>query len=404
MSVLTISSHCMSNSTIISLIERYSSGPLTPEEEVILTEWLKHVQAAEFHETLDQCVIVPERIRNYPVMSPAFAQRLESGLDELHSTPVRTLPWRKWTAAAAAAILLVSAGYYFMRRPAVQHDAPPATVKLNDVPPGGDGAILTLADGRQIVLDSTANGKLAMDGNAAITKTGNGQLVYKRATSAELRATSQIVYNTLTTPKGKKAVLTLADGTRVWLNALSSIKFPTNFTGKDRTVEITGEAYFEVAKNASMAFFVRKSGSNYGVQVLGTSFNVNAYDDEDAIRTTLLDGSVRVYNGAASGLLKPGQQAASIGKGGLDVVGDANIENVMAWKNGVFHFERSDIGTVMRQIARWYDVDVTYKGAITDHFGGTISRDVNVSQVFNMLEMTGHVRFSIEGRKITVMP
>ncbi len=400
----------MSNSTIISLIERYSSGPLTPEDEVILTTWLKSVSAAEFHETLDQCVIVPEQIRNYPAMSQAFAQRLEKELDELTSTPVRMLPWRKWTAAAAV-ILLVSAGYYFMRRPAEQHDAPPVIVKANDVAPGGDGAILTLADGRQIVLDSSANGKLAMDGNAAITKTGSGQVVYKTAASYELRAasgklrgTSQIVYNTLTTPRGKKAALTLADGTRVWLNALSSIKFPTNFTGKDRTVEITGEAYFEVARSASMAFVVRKSGSDYGVQVLGTSFNINTYDDEDAIRTTLLDGSVRVYQGAVSSLLKPGQQAVSNGKGLIDVVNDANVENVLAWKNGVFHFERSDIGTVMRQIARWYDVDVTYKGKITDHFGGTISRDVNVSRVFEMLEMTGHVRFSIEGRKVTVMP
>jgi len=403
MSVLIISSHCMSNSTIISLIERYSSGPLTPEDEVILTTWLKSVSAAEFHETLDQCVIVPERIRNYPVMSPAFAQRLESGLDELSSAPVRTLSWRKWTAAAAV-ILLVSVGYYFMRQPAVQHDAPPVIVKANDVAPGGDGAILTLADGRQIVLDSTANGKLATDGNAAITKTGSGQVEYKTATSYKLQATREMVYNTLTTPRGKKAALTLADGTHVWLNALSSIKFPTNFTGKDRIVEITGEAYFEVAKNASMAFFVRKSRSDYGVQVLGTSFNINTYDDEDAIRTTLLDGSVRVNQGAASSLLKPGQQAVSNGKGLIDVVNDANLENVLAWKNGVFHFERSDIGTVMRQIARWYDVDVTYKGKITDHFGGTISRDVNVSRVFEMLEMTGHVRFSIEGRKVTVMP
>ncbi|MBN9385825.1 MAG: DUF4974 domain-containing protein [Chitinophagaceae bacterium] len=393
----------MSDSTIISIIERYSTGILSPEEEAILTGWLESVPAAEFHATLDQCAVVPERIRNYPVMSPAFAQRLESELDELSSTPVRTLPWRKWIAAAAAAILLVSVGYYFWHRPAVQHDVAPVIVKLNDVGPGGDGAILTLADGRQIVLDSAANGRLTMDGNAAITKTGNGQLAYKAATGSGLRATSQFTYNTLTTSRGKKAVLTLADGTRVWLNALSSIKFPTNFTGKDRTVEITGEAYFEVAKSASMAFVVRKGGSDYGIQVLGTSFNVNTYDDEDAIRTTLLDGSVRVFQGAANSLLKPGQQAVSNDKGKIDVVKGVNIENVMAWKSGVFRFDRSDIGTVMRQIARWYDVDVTYRGTITHHFGGTISRDVNVSRVFNMLEMTGAVKFSIEGRKVTVV-
>jgi len=397
----------MSNSTIITIIERYSTGTLSPQEEAILTDWLKSVPAAEFHATLDQCAVVPEKIRNYPVMSDAFAQKLESRLDQLDAqdtTPVRVLPWRKWTAAAAAAILLVSAGYFFLSRPGQKAAvAPPVIVKANDVPPGGDGAILTLANGEKIILDSAANGKLAMDGNAAITKTGKGQLAYNAAASGKLQATSQIPYNTLTTPRGKKAILTLADGTRVWLNALSSIRFPTSFTGNDRTVEITGEAYFEVAKSASIPFTVKKSGSDFGVQVLGTSFNVNAYDDEDAIRTTLLDGSVRVYRGMAGGLLKPGQQALCNNQGKIDIVNDINIEDVMAWKNGIFHFDRSDIGTVMRQIARWYDVDVTYKGTITQHFGGTISREVNVSRVFEMLEMTGAVKFSIEGRKVTVV-
>jgi len=397
----------MSNSTIITIIERYSTGTLSPQEEAILTDWLKSVPAAEFHATLDMCAVVPEKIRNYPVMSDAFAQKLESRLDQLDAqdtTPVRVLPWRKWTAAAAAAILLVSAGYFFLSRPGQKAAvAPPVIVKANDVPPGGDGAILTLANGEKIILDSAANGKLAMDGNAAITKTGKGQLAYNAAASGKLQATRQIPYNTLTTPRGKKAILTLADGTRVWLNALSSIRFPTSFTGNDRTVEITGEAYFEVAKSASIPFTVKKSGSDFGVQVLGTSFNVNAYDDEDAIRTTLLDGSVRVYRGMAGRLLKPGQQALCNNQGKIDFVNDINIEDVMAWKNGIFHFDRSDIGTVMRQIARWYDVDVTYKGTITQHFGGTISREVNVSRVFEMLEMTGAVKFSIEGRKVTVV-
>ena len=397
----------MSNSTIISIIERYSTGILSPQEEAILTEWLDTVPAAEFHATLDQCAVVPEKIRNYPVMSTAFAQRLEGQLDQLdrldqqdaeNKTPVRALPWRKWTAAAAAVVLLVSAGYYFLNRPA-KTVVTTVVVKANDVPPGGDGAILTLANGEQIILDSAANGKLATDGNATITKTGDGQLAYNPGAGVA----KTLSYNSVTTPRGKKASLTLSDGTLVWLNAASSIRFPTNFIGKDRTVEITGEAYFEVAKNNNMPFVVKKSGSDYGVQVLGTSFNVNAYDDEDVIRTTLLDGSVRVYQGAAGGVLKPGQQAVSNGRGRIDVVGDANIESVMAWKIGIFRFDRSDIGTVMRQIARWYDVDVTYKGTIVQHFGGSISRDVNVSKVFNMLEMTGAVKLSIEGRKVTVV-
>jgi hypothetical protein len=394
----------MSNSTIITIIEKYSTGTLSPQEEAILIEWLESVPAADFHATLDMCAVVPEKIRNYPVMSDAFAQKLESRLDQLDAqdtAPVRVLPWRKWAAAAAAAILLVSAGYFFLSRPGQKAAvAPPVIVKANDVPPGGDGAILTLANGEKIILDSAINGKLATDGNAAITKTGSGQLAYNA-----LHATSNtLVYNTLATPRGKKTHIILADGTQVWLNAASSIRFPTTFIGKERTVEITGEAYFEVAKSASLPFTVKKSGSDFGVQVLGTSFNVSAYDDESAIRTTLIEGSVRVYQSAANTLLTPGQQAVVMGDANkIDLAANVNIDEVMAWKNGVFHFDRSDIGTVMRQIARWYDVDVAYKGTITRHFGGTISRDVNVSQVFKMLEMTGAVKFSIGGRKVTVV-
>jgi len=392
----------MSNSTIITIIERYSTGTLSPQEEAILTEWLESVPAAEFHATLDMCAVVPEKIRNYPVMSSAFTQKLESRLDQLDAQdtkPVRVLPWRKWTAAAAAAILLVSGGYFFMsRRGGTKVAQQPA--KANDVAPGSDGAILTLANGEKIILDSAANGKLATDGNAAITKTGSGQLAY----NALHETSTTLTFNTLTTPRGKKTHIILADGTQVWLNAASSIRFPTTFIGKERTVEITGEAYFEIAKNATIPFIVRKSGSDYRIQVLGTRFNVNAYDDEGAIRTTLIDGSVNILKGDASTLLKPGQQAVVIGDGNkIDLGANVNIDEVMAWKNGVFHFDRSDIGAVMRQIARWYDVDVAYNGTITQHFGGTISRDVNVSQVFKMLEMTGAVKFSIEGRKVTVV-
>ncbi|HMI60329.1 MAG TPA: FecR domain-containing protein, partial [Puia sp.] len=262
---------------------------------------------------------------------------------------------------------------------------------------GINGAILTLADGRQIVLDSTNNGFSATDGHAKIVKGSKDQITYKASDAAS----AELFYNTISTPRGRKISVVLADGTKVWLNAASSIKFTTVFSGSQRQVEIRGEAYFEVAANVKQPFVVKKMGSDYAVQVLGTQFNINAYDDEDVIRTTLLEGSVRIKNK----ILKPGQQAvAGKDQDEVTVVPNVNTGEVMSWKNGVFNFDRADIYTVMRQVARWYDVEVEYKGTITRHFGGSISQDVNVSQVFKMLELTGAVHFTIEGRKVIVMP
>ena len=385
----------MSPSTIVSIIEKYSTGTLSEEEESILNEWLDGVSPEEFHRTLDACAVLPAGLGEYPVLSPKFASAIESALNE-EDRRDRTIPifqWKKWTAVAAV-LMLLSAGAWWW----VSHNrAPDAPVVKNDVPPGANGAILTMADGKQIVLDSTNIIFTATDGNAKIVKGSKDQITYKAADAAS----AELYYNTISTPRGRKINVVLADGTKVWLNAASSIKFPTVFSGSQRLVEIRGEAYFEVAANVKKPFIVKKMGSDYEVQVLGTQFNINAYDDEDLVKTTLLEGAVRIKNK----ILKPGQQAVG-GKdqNELTIVLDVNTAEVMSWKNGVFNFDRADIHTVMRQIARWYDVDVEYRGTITRHFGGTISQDVNVSQVFKMLELTGAVRFTIEGRKITVMP
>jgi ferric-dicitrate binding protein FerR (iron transport regulator) len=384
----------MSQSTIVSIIEKYSTGTLSADEEHTLNEWLDGVSPEEFHRTLDACTTLPAGLGEYPALPPKFASALERLLNEADGRD-RIIPlfqWKKWTAVAAA-ILLLSAGTWWW----LSHSrAPDASVTVNDVAPGINGAILTLADGRQIVLDSTNNGFSATDGHAKIVKGSKDQLTYKAAGGSV-----ELVYNTLSTPRGRKISVVLADGTKVWLNAASSIKFPTVFAGSQRLVEIRGEAYFEVAANVKQPFVVKKMGSNYAVQVLGTQFNINAYDDEDVIKTTLLEGAVRIKNK----ILKPGQQAvAGKDQDEITVVPNVNTGEVMSWKNGVFNFDRADIYTVMRQVARWYDVEVEYKGTITRHFGGTISQDVNVSQVFKMLELTGAVRFTIEGRKIIVMP
>ena len=401
----------MSPSTIVSIIEKYNTETLSPDELSILNEWLDGVSPEEFHQTLDACTGLPAGLREYASLPPEFARRLELAMDDADGQE-KTIPlfqWKKWTAVAAA-ILLLSAGAWWW----LSHNrAPDAAVAVNDVAPGINGAILTLADGRQIVLDSTNNGFSATDGHAKIVKGSKDQLTYKAAdgdegapgaaaaTKAVAGESAELVYNTLSTPRGRKISVVLADGTKVWLNAASSIKFPTVFSGSQRQVEIRGEAYLEVAANVKQPFIVKKMGSNYAVQVLGTQFNINAYDDEDVIKTTLLEGAVRIKNK----VLKPGQQAvAGKDQDEVTIVPNVNTGEVLAWKNGVFNFDHADIYTVMRQVARWYDVEVEYKGTITRHFGGTISQDVNVSQVFKMLELTGAVHFTIEGRKIIVMP
>jgi ferric-dicitrate binding protein FerR (iron transport regulator) len=214
-------------------------------------------------------------------------------------------------------------------------------------------------------------------------------------------------YNTITTPRGGQYQVTLSDGTKVWLNAASSIRFPVLFTGNERKVEITGEAYFEVAKNVSKPFKVKTISSE--VEVLGTHFNVNAYDDEAVAKTTLLEGLVKVSVPQTGGklaarFLQPGQQSGITKDGRISVLNNADTEEAVAWKNGRFQFRSADLKSILRQISRWYDVDVVYKGNVDLHFTGQLTRDDYVSKVFDKLALTGEVHFKIEGKKIIVSP
>jgi ferric-dicitrate binding protein FerR (iron transport regulator) len=267
----------------------------------------------------------------------------------------------------------------------------------NDVSPGGDKATLILADGSTIVLDETQNGTIAQQGNSKIIKL-DGKLSYDPTN----KNSREIVYNTISTPKGGQYQLELPDGSQVWLNATSSIHFPTSFTGTERRIEITGEAYFEIAKNPNMPFIVTVSNSE--VQVLGTHFNINAYNDEDNVKTTLLEGSVRFVNDGSINILKPGQQAQLTKEGTTKVVSDVNVDNVVAWKNGMFDFENASIETVMRQLSRWYDVEIEYKGKTDDLFIAEMRRNIKLSDALKALELTGKVKFDIQDKKIIVMP
>jgi ferric-dicitrate binding protein FerR (iron transport regulator) len=260
--------------------------------------------------------------------------------------------------------------------------------------PGGSKAVLTLADGRKIELDSSQPGKLAQEGDVSVVNHQTSVLSYNTGNGQ-----GPVVYNTLSTPRGGQYQLQLADGTKVWLNASSTISYPVEFREPERTVTISGEAYFEVAKNTAKPFkVITKKGT---IEVLGTHFNVMAYDDEKTMNTTLLEGSVKVRSGSAHTLMSPGwqTQVPEIGHVHMEQVA---VEDVMAWKNGQFNFSSNDVPTIMRQVARWYDVDVTYKGKIPDgHFSGIVNRDMKIDTVLKIMQ-EGGIRFNIEGHKIIV--
>ncbi|MDN5285850.1 MAG: hypothetical protein JWR38_2124 [Mucilaginibacter sp.] len=309
-----------------------------------------------------------------------------------------------WVKLGVAAALMVFVGfgvYVFLNQKKQQGTKRNManTQPLHDILPGGNKALLTLANGKTIYLDSAQNGVLAKEGSAQINKTRDGQLVYK---GGQNKAGNQIVANnTITTPRGGQYQLVLNDGSKVWLNSASSLSFPAVFTGKTRDVEITGEAYFEVAKNAAMPFRVKTN--HVVVEVLGTHFNMMAYNDEAAMKTTLLEGAVKISNMQNTSFLKPGQRASLNQNGQISVVDDPDAEDSIAWKNGLFQFRDADIEAIMRQVARWYDVEVSYEGNIPEReFTGEISRNVKASELLGMLKYTG-VNYKIENKHITIM-
>lgn len=265
--------------------------------------------------------------------------------------------------------------------------------------PGGNKAVLTLGDGSTIALDSAKEGVLSQQGSAKVVKVDAGVLAY------DAKKDGEVMYNTIATPYGGQYQVVLPDGSKVWLNAASSLRFPTVFAGGERRVELTGEGYFEIARDAAKPFVVH-AGSGEDVQVLGTSFNIMAYANEEESRTTLVSGKVRVVaQGGGAAEMEPGKQAVLVhGKGALTVT-DANVDQAIAWKNGLFRFHETGIRELMRQVERWYNVEVVYQTDGTDQdFSGIVSRSKSIGELLQTLEMTNSVHFRIEGRKIIVLP
>ncbi|MCS3796456.1 FecR family protein [Niastella sp. OAS944] len=407
------------------LLNRYANKTCTVEEK---EELMRLLQESGNDEALQQLIdkmleerpvihTMPEK--NAQAVLQAIFEADETPVVQIDETPVRSISFGRIAAAASVLLLLTAAGWFMLNR-SVKPGVTTAAVMKNDVAPGGSKALLTLADGSTIVLDNAANGVVAEEGNATVVKLKNGQLVYKTDKGKAAGKQGEVAYNTLSTPKGGEYKIVLPDGSEVWLNAQSSITYPTTFNAKERKVQVTGEAYFEVAKLVTVKdgkrvpFLVdiknRKTGGDMGqVQVLGTHFNINAYDDEKAVKTTLLEGKVKFVTtpntsakDTASAILSPGEQAVVHG----DVqVKKVDVNNVMAWKNGVFHFEKADIQTVMRQLSRWYDVEVVYKRDIEkdDPLFFEVKRNTNLSDVLKVLNLANGAKFSIEDKKIIVL-
>jgi transmembrane sensor len=372
------------------LVKRYLEGNSTDAELEVFAALIKEGK-------LDACM--KEALNEEAGINPEDELTIARICKKRNLLPA----WLKYTAAAALFLATFTSLYIRSKLP-LQQTAKTKTLK-NDALPGGSKAVLTLANGTKIVLNAIRNGKIASQGQTNINKVEDGYLRYQSSAGAELAATGsqnqETAYNTLSTPTGGEYQVTLPDGSKAWLNAVSSITFPIAFTGTERRVSITGEVYFEVAKNKNKPFSVNTRGQQ--VQVLGTHFNINAYDDEDKTRTTLLEGSIKITANHNSRIMIPGQQAEVRHKK-IRIIENANAEAAVAWKNGYFVFDNADLPTLMRQLSRWYDVNIIYNGNAGDHeFVGEIKRSSNLSRVLKILALSG-IHFKIENKNLFIQP
>jgi transmembrane sensor len=381
---------------IADLFRKMMNNRCSPQE---LDELLIWMQSPENQHAAKQ--LIAQEFSSQPELqdTDGIRQRLDSRLQDILRQPVKRIQPYWWWAAAAVVIAFVA--LFALPEPHKVEKPTASSEKLQypEPQPGKNGAILRLADGRSLVLDSMPDGVVAHQGNINITL-NNGKVFYGSNKDDQSAASSGM--NTLSTPRGRQYQLELQDGTKVWLNAASSITYPTVFDSKERMVKVTGEVYFEVAKNKTVPFRVELANKTQ-IEVLGTHFNINSYDTESSFNTTLLEGSVRVRTlMGGSVLMKPGEQA-QVNDKGVKLVRNIDLENVMAWKNGLFSFSDANLETVMRQLSRWYDVDVLYEGPIPDVvFNGEIDRSLTLSQVLNGLSAT-RINYKIKNEKAIVI-
>jgi ferric-dicitrate binding protein FerR (iron transport regulator) len=384
-----------------ALIQRYIAGKASPQEIAFVEKYYDFFEQREpLSGSLDKATQAAIRQR--------MLANIAEEINREHIVPARRVSlFRRTFPAVAAALVFLLAGaaafwYYQHTRIKNSSSISARISQHNDIPAGMEGAILTLASGEQIIVDTMQNGVLNKVGQPGITKKA-GVLVLK-ANPVAAAAPVSGRYNTLTTPRSRQCQVVLPDGTKVWVNAASSIKFPEAFTGAKREIEMTGEAYFEVATDAAKPFFVKVKDSY--IQVLGTHFNVMAYGNENKVQTTLLEGAVQFKYENEAVLLAPGGQCTLHDNGSVKTINDADVAFATAWKNGRQVFRNADVRTVMRQVERWYDLDVVYDGPVAGGtFSGNISRNANLSQVLKMLELSNiHFELDQQHKKLIVKP
>jgi len=374
---------------IQALVKKYLDGTATPEEKQLLGKWYQEGRN-------DPAGWFADEANEEELLRLEMLREIKNRIGLQTAKQTRRL-WPR-IAAAASIILCIAVGGYFIARkqPAQQI----AQNQLHDIAPGGNKAILK-SRGKQFIVTNARNGLIAQSGSTLINKTAAGRIVYNVQRDG---GNIQTVYDTLVIPRGGQMQLVFSDGSKAWLNSETTIRYPEKFTGKNRTVELlTGEAYFEVIHKSKMPF--RVIAKNVINEDIGTHFNVNAYPDEAAIKTTLLEGSVKVFHNKQDRILKPGQQSVIKANSTSIIIKETDLDEAIAWKNNYFIFNDESIESIMRKVARWYDVDVTYRGDLRGkEFVGSVSRFKYVSDVLRKLEATGTIHFKIEGRRIVVMP
>lgn len=384
------------NGRLSYLFSKYLENTISSGE---LEELFGHIRHAKKNRALkEQIMEVFRKTRSVENAGPVNWEAMFSGIVERPERSIRLPVW-KMVAAALVVILAGSAVFFYLNRHPARRVVAQTEPISADILPGGNKALLTLANGNTITLDNAMNGRLAGQPGVSIIKLSSGELTYKKEPQGQKK--QETPFNTLSTPRGGQYKLVLADGTKVWLNAASSIRYPAVFTGRERKVEITGEAYFEVIHNEKMPFRVMARGEM--IEDLGTRFNVSAYEDEPVMKTTLLEGLVKIR----ATVLQPGQQADIYEKGRSLVVRNVQVEDAVAWKNGFFAFRNDDLETVVRKLSRWYDIKVRYQSAAgggRQQFSGRIDRSLTLSQVIDGLSQAkAHFRIG-PGGEVVILP